>query len=919
MSSRVIGLPPRVQIRQQDDELGSYPNAKYLDIAEEYLEKIAFDDRQSIVFGRFPNIHYPNALITQSFFDSAGSTIVASGSQTSGISDTGYKFLQRSDFYPVDFGPYNESNLVLDDSTFAMTGTNVPGLQGWSERLGNKICITVDVSAKQTATISRPLSSSLDTWTTLPFSTGFCYFNFRNRTWDPVGDVDVLTSKLGLYTSVLSASKYQLTLPTKNPSIAKEILYPAQFTSPNFVMGTFVLGDNSNRITVGQPTDSYGAPKNPRYHATLGNYFSMGEKIFSPFVLEKIRITIPISVTKTYDYKSSEYAPQGWARYLDNYVFFLYRQREALNPSDFNEIVSGSQRFLVASASVAVINPTSLWSQFQNRGDYVGMGGGTLPESQWGPYLPTHNPAETIVLNTGSDSAIVYGRTTATKTLVLDLYPAAADKQYAASNPHLVKFMGSSSIDPDSQFFVQNAWRGGTTSGSPLSQSFLQVVSDIAVKRDDCIVGALVPDSGIDEPNKILTSTDSVVDSRFVLNSVGAGNISSARFAEGKDVSTPPGSKVSPYILFPSDNLILGIDAGISPTQYTPTFDNPVGDKYPGSITGSFMQILQGPATMQLFGSLLRENKPIPYNLSQNLTSNALHESMHSDNPVLDQFDIFPAADYSGSYVAEIFKGDIGGARSALYSAEQGPTGSISRFVRMESNEVYWDSITPDPVRYAAASLSGTFSDFVVGQVSFMSGTLFEPRVDNNVLSGFGSKRFNSLFFPYERVDFPRKQKTPFTRAYIDFNNSSRTISDYSTFKRVVFSRGWSGLNDASNVKIYSFYEGGSSLRYGLVNYQPSRTTAVFRRDKFGNLRDMLEQRQFTTFETNEGFSDPAVYAMFVSASSETIVDPEATQCSNISQYATSSVPYFDGIYRNRASFPSASLNQEFKPSLVLT
>ena len=924
MSSRVIGLPPRVQIRQQDDELGSYPNAKYLDIAEEYREQIAFDDRQSIVFGRFPNIHYPNALVTQSFFDTAGSTIVASGSQTSGISDTGYKFLQRSDFYPSDFGPYNESNLVLDDSTFAMTGTNVPGLQGWSERLGNKICITVDVSAKQTATISRPLSSSLDTWTTLPFSTGFCYFNFRNRTWDPVGDVDILTNNTGLYTSVLSSSNYQITPVPKNSGLAREITYPAQFSSPNM----FTSFNKEYTKTIGQPTDVYGAPKKPIYHAELGQYFSMSNKIFSPFVLEKIRLTIPISATKTYGWDPSKWSPEGWARYLDNYVFFLYRQREALSAKTFNDVASGSQRFLIASASVAVVNPSA--AAYST----VYYQGGEITEEGWPEYLPGHSPAATIVMNTGSNDAILYGTTTATKTLVLDLYPAAAKKQYSSVNFHLSRNMGSSSIVDTDRIFLQNAWQGGSTSGSPLSQSFfLDSTYSYAVKKSDCLPGVtasiFLPNSS--RISNILRQNDSDADSRFILNSVGSGDISRYILSNRSDpignnfftVESSAGSKTSPYVLFPQDNLVLGIDAGISPTygKYDPS-GLPIGDTYPGSITGSFMQILQGPATMQLFGSLLRENKPIPYNLGQNLTSNALHESMHSDNPILDQFDIFPTADYSGSYVAEIFNGDIGGARRALYSAEQGPTGSISRFVRMESNEVYWDSITPDPVKYAVASFSGTFSDFVVGQVSFMSGTLFEPRVDNNVLSGFGSKRFNSLFFPYERDDFPRKQKSPFVRASVDFNNSSRTINSFSDFKRIVFTRGWGGLKDttpALPVTMYSFYEGGSSLRYGLVNYQPSRTTAVFRRDKFGNLRDMLEQRQFTTFETNEGFSDPAVYAMFVSASSETIVDPEVTQCSNISQYATSSVPYFDGIYRNRASFPSASLNQEFKPSLVLT
>ena len=86
-------------------------------------------------------------------------------------------------------------------------------------------------------------------------------------------------------------------------------------------------------------------------------------------------------------------------------------------------------------------------------------------------------------------------------------------------------------------------------------------------------------------------------------------------------------------------------------------------------------------------------------------------------------------------------------------------------------------------------------------------------------------------------------------------------------------------------------------FKYGLANAVPVNSRAVFRFDRFGQFRDMLEQRQFTHyFSPSDGLQEPAIKAVFMSREGVPVADPSETNCQNLSVYATSSIPYYDGI-----------------------
>jgi hypothetical protein len=92
-----------------------------------------------------------------------------------------------------------------------------------------------------------------------------------------------------------------------------------------------------------------------------------------------------------------------------------------------------------------------------------------------------------------------------------------------------------------------------------------------------------------------------------------------------------------------------------------------------------------------------------------------------------------------------------------------------------------------------------------------------------------------------------------------------------------------------------------SGWKYGLCNFRKQASSAVFRHDRYGQLRDMLEQRQYTKFydvgdEWNPaGVQESAVSCIFVDGSGMPTSDPLQTSCLNVSQQMTSSVPYKEG------------------------
>lgn len=98
--------------------------------------------------------------------------------------------------------------------------------------------------------------------------------------------------------------------------------------------------------------------------------------------------------------------------------------------------------------------------------------------------------------------------------------------------------------------------------------------------------------------------------------------------------------------------------------------------------------------------------------------------------------------------------------------------------------------------------------------------------------------------------------------------------------------------------------------RYGMENGFETCPIATFRRDRFGQPRDMLEQRMYTKYydtKQNVLVVSP-VQVKFVDRKGM-LTDPLKTLSSNMSSEATSSVPYCDNVSRNRPALVRSDLN----------
>lgn len=107
--------------------------------------------------------------------------------------------------------------------------------------------------------------------------------------------------------------------------------------------------------------------------------------------------------------------------------------------------------------------------------------------------------------------------------------------------------------------------------------------------------------------------------------------------------------------------------------------------------------------------------------------------------------------------------------------------------------------------------------------------------------------------------------------------------------------------------------------KYGVYSGLPSYSKAYWRTGRFGQVRDMLEQRPYTKFFRTEGSDQtatsfqpgeqPAAVTVNFIDSSGRLTAAENTWSSNLSFECTSSLPFFDGTGLNRPTIIPQNLN----------
>lgn len=495
-------------------------------------------------------------------------------------------------------------------------------------------------------------------------------------------------------------------------------------------------------------------------------------------------------------------------------------------------------------------------------------------------------------------------------------------------------------------------------------------------------------------------------------------------------------SKPSPYLVMPTDNLVLAV------SKTRPVY---LGSQAPvpgtsGSIQHD-IQLITGSIHIVLYGSLLREGKEFHDTLNQPLASEAIHEVLIGNEPVIDQYEIA----YRDAYINGIFDDYVTGSMVAASVANNGQitlvTGSRSKvfskfsprsagypsdsslsfslqpwFERSGTPRVsthddiierYWDSMMPSisdalsidgndiwiPSTDAATQTglypggnmvaSGSvgwaifnFSDAgleTITNTNWQMGFPFEPRyaalsrqksTTNSLVakrkfsfsggvSAINPVQVKGLMIMTHRWTMPTITNRMRTIEGGDFyvasdiiqtsqanytgsmssNDIARFLYGFGDNNTVSLSDGGQGANNFPEMRVTAslgaaindrktYYMFGPIIRgwkHGVYSGLPAFSKAYFRQQRFGQFRDMLEQRPFTKFyittEKNpnsknfqQSASPPAVTVKFVDATGK-LTRPENTWSQNLSFEATSSVPFFDGESRDRPQINVEALN----------
>ena len=967
--SRFLSKPPRLELRESDSRTGSYPTINRTgDRSRAGKYSVNFDDRKTVIFTSASAV-YPQVLNFDSpnFIFPTSSLGKVTRNLRKGVSDI------RVEFTPGEaLGPYDDSLISLGSSSFYMTGTTTDIMDGFSGPLKSKTQIFFDVTPSETLTLTRLPNdrfSILDSGASST-KTGFAYWNSASRRWEQIGLKDPATGADIKFDYAAEGSAINNVTSGTNT-------YPQQFTPcqhTTFTKGQ-IIGKPFNGVLrsrlyhlIGSPTVSSFAPFKTTYHATSSQTISMSDYISHPFLLEKIVVKMEGRAQRVHPR-----AKEGAAiRHQDDYMFFIYRQERrnpsgsfrgggpddnspgTPTPSNFFRVdsatdISGSQRFLVCSGAMTFYQGTVATTDAgSNRVTY--------------DYKPVNSPAFSYDFNILAAGATQ--RVGAfTGSIKLEIEPAVATQGIKGRS---VIFDSDSPNAATRGAGIYHYWPGGTTSKPfmhgghrvNITDSYDMVKPSIYTGKAGIdasygqwtftqITNGTVPKSSLGPRQLPITEIDSRTFRPLggpIGDPIEFGNNTNAAkgMAPRRDANQ---SAKSPYILFPEDKIVFGLEAAIAPGDISSmTGSGNAGGGFGGqnSLTGSKLEIFQSDSrqTIVFYGSLIRDGKEHHDTLNQPLTSDAIHEMIFE--PVVDQWDISSEAVNAGTYAdnyvtgtmtsapyphnadADEFSNNLnsvvrGVAGSFIKGTAPNRAGSFQRSVTMfDSSQRFYDTIMPDLKTYVRRS--GGFQELQAS--GSMSTIVFNPT--KFYIEGDGHR----MPFPYDGN--PTRNISDSTNLLVISAAGSSYLygsSQSSLIRRLLFMIGFeggtfdtyttfTGKTGATTTTIASFAHahpqstGAMGYRYGIQNIYPENPRAVFRRDSYGQFRDMLEQRKEGRFfepflsdidnlnlrgKSESTVGDPAVFCKFTKPSSDESEDPYLTTCSNMSFASTSSLPFFDG------------------------
>ena len=193
----------------------------------------------------------------------------------------------------------------------------------------------------------------------------------------------------------------------------------------------------------------------------------------------------------------------------------------------------------------------------------------------------------------------------------------------------------------------------------------------------------------------------------------------------------------------------------------------------------------------------------------------------------------------------------------------------------------------------------------------------FAGQVPTPSAHGQGTAPLANAGIAYPPPSDNRRSQRMFFAQLVGYGRTNRKQLDFAYWRhlRRQTPPGTTGEPVTARGVVYCDHPAG--FKYGYMNCDHLNPSAVFRGDRYGQLRDMLEQRQFgKTYSFGDEFnkrgeSESAVTCIFVDADGSPIDDALKTQCLNLSTAMTSSKPFIEGEVLRELIFSSESVTVE--------
>ena len=556
--------------------------------------------------------------------------------------------------------------------------------------------------------------------------TGFVYYNFEAGKWEQMGLYDPV-SKIRIHYDYASTVNLHHGLGTVATSASGS--YPQQFKPAPYNRTAGPELDEQSYSSTGRPSLHAMAPYATKYHATSSQVIRVSDYIKQPFLLERVRVELPVAAFKAFGgddatLYTAKLAPDSGgpgSRFNDvgrvmnrqihaedSMVFFMYRQtrpKSPLRPSALTRedavrhyshptIVSGSNRFLICSGVATFYN------DHRHAPGYIDDHGLSHTSSNYPtPYELKHTPAwsynwaQKLVTSSAEwDTQVAAGTQDGvfTGSIIMDIKPAVQGRT-PLGNFHV--FGGGNfarGVD-----YAQAA--PGSDDGGPASKVSLKLIGSTLRYKDVGIPTGYWPGGtswkGI-FPKKITGRSSNLGES-------GQGTLGGSVYADfienkvkdsGNQYMLTEAVLDDPRtIVMPGSPVDIGSDA--SPQHaLSGSGDDPTQKQHPylllpedelifgldylptivfgalqaNELSGSHIKLLStGSATVTFYGSFFKQGKPYTPSLNQNLTSNAVHEVIGND-PVVDEYMINTRAEYTGSYIDNLMRGGPPGIKGLV-------------------------------------------------------------------------------------------------------------------------------------------------------------------------------------------------------------------------------------------------------------